>query len=206
MQTEQHDRQDLSGADSSSQAAVRTVCYPSAQFPGPPVVRIDAPESWRPIAPEGYLQFGAKVDIAIAGPDGSAPVRPNLIVSISRTTPTDKPAELLAEVATAGVGEQQIKRQSLIESSQDSATDGGRHLCHVATIEDQDGEHRVTRLRCSVYVHGDLMAHVVSIIGSTGADDQAGLDALTAMFDTLRIDQNPGYHQRDRGDERGASQ
>jgi len=125
---------------------------------------------------------------------------------ISRTTPTDKPAELLAEVATAGVGEQQIKRQSLIESSQDSATDGGRHLCHVATIEDQDGEHRVTRLRCSVYVHGDLMAHVVSIIGSTGADDQAGLDALTAMFDTLRIDQNPGYHQRDRGDERGASQ
>jgi hypothetical protein len=132
--------------------------------------------------------------MAVVGPAESAPLRPSLIVSVARAIPTDEPDRLLRELAEAGRPTDGVDaRESLIESSSDSAT-GGRHLCHVTTFEEHDDGARVRRMRCLVYVHGDLMAHVVTVIGSASPNDRDGLDALASIFDTLVIEQ-PSAHR-----------
>ena len=174
--------------------AMRSISYPSAHFPGPPTVGLDVPETWRPIMPEAYLQFGPKVDLAVVGPEVTGGVRSSLVVSVNRTLATDAPADLLTKMAESFTGDADLQRASVLEPSQ-TPTDSGSdlHRCHVATYDDDEDGLPVRRMCCTIYVHGDHMAHVVSVIGTVSIGDRPGLDALAAMFDTLRITQHPGY-------------
>ena len=160
-----------------------TARFPSAQFPGPPGVAVDVPATWAPLTPAAFLQLDPRIDLAVAGPAEVDGVRPSLIVSLSRTLPTADPEPLLAAVATTfGPAERPMAAGSFAP-----AAGSGRHLSHAVGYDERDGDRLVRRHRLTVYVHGDTMAHVVSVVGSAAAGDRAGRDEVVAMLRSVRI-------------------
>lgn len=170
------------GAEPSGGGVV-TARFPSAQFPGPPGVAVDVPASWAPLTPAAFLLLDARIDLAVVGPAEVDGVRPSLIVSLSRTLPTADPEPLLAAVATTfGPAQQPVAAGSFAP-----AVGVGPHLSHAVGYDERDGGRLVRRHRLTVYVHGDTMAHVVSVVGSAAAGDPAGRDEVVAMLRSLRI-------------------
>ena len=167
------------GAD--ERARKRSIGFPSAQFPGPPAIGLDVPERWLPVTSETYLRFGPKVDLAVVGPDVVDGVRPSLVVSTTRTEPSDDPRRLLAGLITAGGDEDRLRRGSF--------ADRGDHVCHAVGYEDVDDGRPVRRLQCLVYSHNPHVAHVVTVIGSAAAGDEVAMEELSAMLGTVRISQ-----------------
>ncbi len=160
-----------------------TARYPSARFPGPPGVSVDVPVTWSPLAAEAYLRFGGQVDLAVVGPAEVDGVRPSLVVGVSRTAPTDEPRSLLEAVAaTFGAA---ARLESAGSFAPASAAVG--HLSHAVGYDEPDGDRLVRRHRLTAYVHGEVMGHVVSVVGSAAATDTTGRAEVVAMLRSLRI-------------------
>ena len=167
------------GVDGRS--GMRSIVFPSPQFPGPPAVGLDVPERWLPVTPETYLRFGPKVDLAVVGPAVVDGLRPSLVVSTTRTEPSNDPQRLLADLVMAAGDEGRLRRGSFANR--------GDHVCHVVGYEDIDDGRPVRRLQCLIYSHNPLVAHVITVIGSVAAGDEAGMEELSAMLGTVRISQ-----------------
>lgn len=163
--------------------ALVTARYPSAQFPGPPGVALDVPATWGPLAPAAYLRLDARVDLAVAGPDEVAGVRPTVLVSTARTLPTADPRTLLEAVAATFVSPPTAGPAGSFAP----ATGAVGHLSHAVAYDEDDDGRLVRRHRVTVYVHGETMAHVVSVVGSTAATDDAGRAEVVAMLRSLRV-------------------
>lgn len=173
--------------------ATVTARYPSAQFPGPPGVAVDVPATWAPLVPAAYLRLGPSIDLAVAGPAEVDGVRPTVLVSVSRTLPTADPRTLLATVATTFArpdradSDRADSDRAVPEGSFAPATEGGGHLSHAVGYDEEDGGRLVRRQRVTVYVHGESMAHVVSVVGSAAPADEMGCREVTAMLRSLRV-------------------
>lgn len=165
--------------ESGPSRAMRSIGYPSNRFPGPPAVGLSIPEAWLPVNPAAYIRFGPKIDLAVVGPSVVDGVRPSLIVSTTRTDPTDDPRQVLAQLVAAGGDEERVGRGSFGNQ--------GDHVCHAVGYEDVDDGRSVRRLQCMIYHHHPMIAHVVTVIGSVAASDLGGLDDLSAALSTLRL-------------------
>ena len=168
--------------------AVRTVRYPSIDFPVPPAMELAVPGSWRPIGAAVLNEMRTRPDVAVAGPDVVDGVRPNLMAKVSRVpvtggTTTPAPAELLEALFAQ-------------QRTEDGAV-GFEYRLHTAETDTQPygisryterlGEVEVLRLTCAVIVSTGPVVHLVIVQAACSPTDPIGLEAIEAAFASLRI-------------------
>lgn len=167
---------------------VRTVRYPSVDFPVPPAVELVVPESWRPIGAAVLNEMRTRPDIAVAGPDAVDGVRPNLMAKVSRVpvdgndaafAPTDLLEALFAQQRTEEGAEEFDHR---IHDAESDAQPYG-----VSRYTEHLGEVDVQRLTCAVIVATGPIVHLVIVQAAVSSTDHAGRSAIESAFASLRV-------------------
>ncbi|MEM7340493.1 MAG: hypothetical protein AAF467_17685 [Actinomycetota bacterium] len=169
-------------AGSPSNPERRLVGYPSPQFPGPPQVLMQLPPDWIPIDPAGYLGAGPKIDVAVAGPTATDGIRPSLVVSVSRTLPSDDPETLVRAIAGA---------PDHPERANGGKVFAGTHVAHLVGFEETVDETALRRLQCVTYVDRRPIAHVVTALATVAASDEDGLRVVAEVIKSLGVAQPP---------------
>ncbi len=168
--------------------AVRTVRYPSIDFPVPPAIELVIPESWRPIGAAVLNEMRTRPDIAVAGPDAVDGVRPNLMAKVSRVpvdgnvatfTPTDLLEALFAQ-QRAEEGAEEFDHR--IHDAESDAQPYGvsRYIEHLGEVD-------VQRLTCAVIMATGPIVHLVIVQAAVGLTDHVGRSAIEAAFASLRV-------------------
>lgn len=168
--------------------AVRTVRYPSMDFPVRPAIEFTIPESWRPIGPSVVDEMRSRPDVAVAGPDVVGGVRPNLMAKVSRvpvdgvTAPTG-PSDLLRTLFSRQRGDETpVDFECRIHDEESDARPYGvsRYIEHLGDVD-------VLRLTCAVIVTTGPVVHLVIVQGALGPTDGIGRAAIEAAFASLRV-------------------
>ena len=84
-------------------STVKSIEYPSADFPAPPRVRVEVPEDWEPLTVPG-------VQLAVAQPRVDGRFRANVVVTVQRFGP-----EFTLEAARAGLEQRKASLPELEE-------------------------------------------------------------------------------------------
>ena len=82
---------------------MKSIEYPSADFPGPPRIRLEVPEGWEPLTVPG-------VQLAVAQPRIEGRFRANVVVTVQRFGP-----EFTLEAARAGLEQRKASLPELEE-------------------------------------------------------------------------------------------
>lgn len=157
---------------------VKSISYPSADFPGPPRISAGVPEDWEALTVAG-------VQLAVAQPRIEGRFRANVVVTVQRFGPgftLDQAGESLArrkaalpELEELGTGRIEVGEREWI-ASEYGYTQPGR-----PTV--------VQAARYTVVPRGESATDVVEIVGSCGADGADDeIEIVRGIQDSLRIE------------------
>ncbi|MFC0675085.1 hypothetical protein [Brachybacterium hainanense] len=151
--------------------------YPSAQFPGPPRIGVDAPEDWEALTVPG-------VHIALAQPRVDGRFRANVVVTVQRFGP-----EFGIEQARAGLLQRKAELPELEELGTGEIEVDGRTWVASEYGYTQPGRPTVVQAaRYTVVPRGEVAVDVVELVGSCGADSaDEEIELLRGIQDSIRI-------------------
>ena len=159
-------------------STVKSIEYPSADFPGPPRIRVEVPEDWEPLTVPG-------VQLAVAQPRVEGRFRANVVVTVQRFGP-----EFTLEAARAGLEQRKAALPELAELGTGEIELGGITWIASEYGYTQTGRPTVVQAaRYAVLDRGGVATDVLEIVGSCGAEGaDEEIEVVRAMQDSLSVD------------------
>lgn len=157
---------------------VKSIEYPSADFPGPPRVRVDVPEDWETLTVPG-------VQLAVAQPRVEGRFRANIVVTLQRFGP-----EFGLDAARSGLEQRKASLPELEELGTGEIEIEGRTWIASEYGYTQPGRPTVVQAaRYAVLDRGGVATDVLEIVGSCGAEGaDEEIETVRAIQDSLRLD------------------
>ena len=158
-------------------STVKSIEYPSADFPAPPRVRVEVPEDWEPLTVPG-------VQLAVAQPRVDGRFRANVVVTVQRFGP-----EFTLEAARAGLEQRKASLPELEELGTGEIEIEGRTWIASEYGYTQPGRPTVVQAaRYAVIDRGGVAADVLEIVGSCGAESaDEEIETVRAIQDSLQL-------------------
>lgn len=169
-------------------STVRTVRYPSLDFPVPPAIEMVVPKSWRPIGATVLNEMRTRPDVAVAGPDVVGGVRPNLMAKVSRV-PVDGDPEVVVPTAVLEALFARQRNEEGIEAFEYRIHDVESDVrpYGVSRYTEHHGGVDVQRLTCAVIVATGPVVHLVIVQAASSVTDHEGRSAIEGAFASLQV-------------------
>ena len=159
-------------------STVKSIEYPSADFPAPPRVRVEVPEDWEPLTVPG-------VQLAVAQPRVDGRFRANVVVTVQRFGP-----EFTLEAAKAGLEQRKAALPELEELGTGRIEVGDREWLASEYGYTQPGRPTVVQAaRYAVVDRWGAAKDVLEIVGSCGAESaEDEIETIRAIQDSVGLD------------------
>lgn len=155
----------------------KTILFPSADFPGPPQIRLDVPDEWETLTVPG-------VQMAVAQPRVEGRFRANVVVTVQRFGPG-----FSLEAAKAGLEQRKAALPELEEIGTGEIT-----LDEITWIASEYGYTQpgrptvVQAARYAVVDRAGVATDVVEIVGSCGAEHaEDEIEVVRSIQDSVHL-------------------